>query len=88
MTARHVGGDVVDLVEDPAGTLDDPSAVLGQPALGAVDERDAEFLLEAGDVAGDVRLHRVERAGGRRECSVVGNRHQRRQLSNIHLWER
>ena len=34
----HVGGDVVDLVQDPAGPLDDPRALLGEAALGAVDE--------------------------------------------------
>ena len=65
VAARHVGGDVVDLVEDASGPLDDPCAVLGQSALGAVDERDAELLLEPGDVARDVRLHRVERPGRR-----------------------
>ncbi len=34
----HVGGDVVDLVQDPPGPLDDPRALLGEPAVGAVDE--------------------------------------------------
>jgi hypothetical protein len=33
-----VGGDVVDLVEDPAGPLDDAGALLGEPAVRTVDE--------------------------------------------------
>ena len=46
-----VGGDVVDLVEHPAGPLDDSCALVGEAAVGAVDEGDAEFRLELGDVA-------------------------------------
>ena len=35
---RHVGGDVVHLVQDPTGALDDTGALVGEPALRAVDQ--------------------------------------------------
>ena len=84
----HVGGDVVHLAQDPPGPIDDPDAVLGEPALGAVDEGRAELPLEAGDVAGDVGLHREQRPRRRRERPVVGDRHERGQLADVHLPER
>ena len=60
-------------------------AVVGQPALGAVDERRAELPLEAGDVAGDVGLHREQGPGRGRERAVVGDRHERGELADVHL---
>ena len=85
---RHVGGDVVELVQDPPGPLDDERALVGEPAALAVDERDAELALEAGDVAGDVRLHGVQGAGGGGERAVVGDRDEGGELAEIHLRER
>ena len=76
----HVGGDVVDLVQDPAGPLDDPRALLGEATLGAVDEAYTQLLLELGDVARHVGLHGVERACRTGERPVVGDRDERREL--------
>ena len=87
-TGRDVGGDVLHLAEDPPGPIDDPDAVLGQRALGAVDEGRAELTLEAGDVAGDVGLHREQRPRRRRERPVVGDRHEGGELADLHLSER
>ena len=81
----HVGGDLVHLAQDAAGPLDDPLAVVGEPALGPVDERRAELALEAGDVARHVRLHREQGPGRGGERAVVGDRHERRQLADVHL---
>ncbi len=88
VAAGHVGGDVVDLAQHPPGPLDDPRALLGQPAVGPIDERDAEFLLEPGDVAGDVRLHGEHRPCRAGERAVVGDGDQRGQLPDIHLQKR
>ena len=74
----HVGGDVLHLAQDPPGPLDDPLPVVGQPAVGPVDEGRAELPLEAGDVAGDVGLHGEQRLGGGRERAVVGDGDERR----------
>ena len=84
-TGRHVGGDVLHLAQDPPGPVDDAGAVLGEPALGAVDERRAELALQAGDVAGHVGLHREQGPGGGRERAVVGDRHQGGELADVHL---
>ena len=83
--ARHVCGDVVELVEDASGSFDHPRALLGQAAHRPVDERHAEFLLQAGDVARHVRLHRVERPRRCGERAVVGDRHQGGELPDVHL---
>ena len=83
-----VGGDLVDLAQDPPGPLDDPLPVVGQPTLGAVDERGAELALEAGDVGGDVGLHREQGPGGGRERAVVGDRDESGQLADVHLERR
>ena len=85
---RHLGGEVVQLVEDPAGPLDDERALVGEAAALAVDQGDAELALEAGDVAADVGLHRVERTSGGGERPVIGDRHERGELAEIHLRKR
>ena len=77
---RHLGGDVVQLVEHPAGPLDDDRALVGQAAALAIHQGDAQLTLEAGDVAADVGLHRVERTRCCGERPVVGDGHERRQL--------
>ena len=81
LASVEFGGDVVEFVEDPPCSLDDAGAVLGEAALGTVDERDAEFLLEAGDVARDVGLDGEQgaRCGGER--AVIGDRDQGGQLA-------
>jgi hypothetical protein len=81
---RDVGGDVVDLVQDASGPLDDAVTLVGEHPVGAVDERDAELALELGDVARDVGLHRVERPGRGRERAVVGDGHDGGELSDVH----
>ena len=82
---RHFGGEVLQLVQDPPGTIDDDDALVGQAATLAIDQRDAQLTLEAGDVAADVGLHGVERTSGGGERAVVGDRHERGQLAEIHL---
>ena len=84
VSAAHVGGDVLDLVEHPAGAFDDAGALLGQLALGPIDERHPELLLEARHVSRDVRLHGVQRSRRGREGAVVGDRDDRCELPNIH----
>jgi hypothetical protein len=80
----HLGGDVVELAQDPPSTLDDPGAVVGEATVGAVDELGAQLLLEAGDVAGHVGLHREQGSGGCRERAVVGDRDQGGELAHVH----
>ena len=82
-----VGGDVVDLVQDPAGAFDDPLALVGQPAVGAVDQRDAELALELGDVAGHVGLDGEQGPGRRRERPVIGDGDDGGELTNVHVAE-
>ena len=79
-----VGGDLVHLAQDPAGPLDDPLPVVGEAALGAVDEQGAELALEAGDVGRHVGLHGEQGPGGGRERPVVGDRHEGGQLADVH----
>ena len=82
---RHLGGEILELVQDPAGPIDDDDALVGEAAPLPVDQGDAELALEAGDVAADVGLHGVQGAGGRRERAVIGDRHERGELAEIHL---
>ena len=84
----HVGRDVVELTKDAAGPLDHPGPVVGQLALGPVDEHRPELLLEAGDVARDVGLHRVQRPRRGRERAVVRDRDEGGELTHVHLSER
>lgn len=88
VAARDVGSDVIEFVQDASCALDDPGPVLGQSTLGPIDECDAEFLLQPGDVARHVRLHGVQRSGRSRERAVIGDRHERGELAHIHLPER
>ena len=92
--ARHVvvergdvGGDVVDLVQDPPGPLDDPLALVGEAAVGAVDQGDAELAFELGDVPGDVGLHGVQRPGGGGERAVIGDGDDGGELTDVHVAE-
>ena len=80
----HLGGDVVDLAQDAPRPLDDAGSVVGQSAVGAVDEHRVELLLEAGHVARHVGLHREQRPGGGRERAVVGDRHEGGELAHVH----
>ena len=59
--------------------------LVGQSATLAIDQDHAQLLLESGDVAADVGLHGVQRSGGRGERAVVGDRHERGELAEIHL---
>ncbi len=89
--ARHVGvergdvgRDVVDLVEHAAGSFDDTDALVGEAAVGTIDQGDAEFAFELGDVARDVGLHGVQRPCGGREGAVIGDGDDGGQLSDVH----
>ena len=63
-----------------------PSSV--RPPWRSIDERDAELLLEPGDVAGDVRLHGEQRPRRGGERAVVGDGDERGELPDIHLEKR
>ena len=80
----HVGAERVELGPDAARPVDHDLAFLGDRAGGPVDEGHAELPLEPRDVGGDVRLHRVERAGPGGEAAVVGHGQQRSELSEVH----
>ncbi len=82
---RHFGSEIVELVQHPAGTIDDDHAVVGQPAALAIDQGDTQLALETGDVPTDVGLHRVQGTSSGRERAVIGDRHERGQLAEIHL---
>ena len=75
-------------MQHATGLLDHHPAVVGEPAALAVDQRDPEFSLEAGDGPADVRLDRVEGTSGGGERSVVCNRYQSAELTQIHLKKR
>ena len=80
-----VGGDVVDLVQDPPCPFDDSLALFGQSAVGTVDERDAELALELGDMPGDVGLDGEERPRRRRKCPVISDGDDGGELANVHV---
>ena len=72
-------------MQHPTGSVDDDHAFVGEPAALTIDQRDAQFALQTGDVAADVRLHGVQGARRRGERAVVGDRHERGELAEIHL---
>ena len=74
--AGHLGGDVVELVQHPPRSFDHHEAFVGETATLAIDQGDTELAFQAGDVAADVGLHRVQGPGGCRERAMVGNRYQ------------
>ena len=76
----HLGGDVVEFVQHPAGLLDHDDTVVGEAAALTIDEYHAQLLLETGDVAADVALYRVERSGGCGERTVIRDRDQSGEL--------
>ncbi|MEZ5258593.1 MAG: hypothetical protein R2705_17370 [Ilumatobacteraceae bacterium] len=78
------GRDRIELPLDPASSLHDPGAGVGQPAGRSVDQGDAEFAFQAGDVARDVRLHGVQRSCRGRERPVIGDGDEGVQLAEIH----
>ena len=80
----HVGGEGVELGLDAAGPLDHDRTLLGDLAGGPVDERDAELLLQAGDVGRHVRLHGVQGPGGGREAAVVDHGEHGVELAQVH----
>jgi hypothetical protein len=80
-----VGDHGVELGVDPPHPLDHGQALLGEGAGGAVDQQDAQLLLEAGDVGRDVGLHRVQGARRGGEPAVVGDGDEGVELSEVHL---
>ena len=60
-----------------------PSSV--RPPRWPVDQGDAELALEPGDVAADVGLHGVQGTSGCGERAMIGDRHERGELAEIHL---
>ena len=101
--ARHVvvergdvGGDVVDLVQHAPGPLDHTLALVGEAAVGAVDQGDAELAFELGHVArtrstapctAPSRRPRTCRDRPRRRWRRAGGRPWRT-LAQIHLKNR
>ena len=75
-TAGHIGRDVVHLAQDAPGTFDNLTAVVGEATAVAVDQRDAEFFFEPGDMPRNVGLHGVERPSRRRKRPVIGDCHE------------
>ncbi len=80
----HVGHEGVELGLDAPSPSHHRFTLSGQPPAGPVDEGGPELALQAGDMGRDVRLHRVQPAGGGRERSCFGHRHQCRQLPEVH----
>jgi hypothetical protein len=72
-------------VHNSARPLKDAIAVFGHPTIRSIDQDYAKFSLQSGDMAGDVGLHRVKRAGGGAETPVVSYRDEGGQLPEIHL---
>ena len=84
VVGMDVGFDVLEFVDDASATFDDDRALFGELAGRSIDERRAEFLLEPGDVCGDVALHRAEGAGGGRKRPMVGDGDQAGQMADFH----
>jgi hypothetical protein len=82
-----VGRQRLQLGPDAGGPGEDGLALLGRLAGGPVDQRGAQLLLQPGDVGGDVRLHRVEGAGGGREAAVLGDGEEGVELAEVHRCE-
>ena len=80
----HVGHHGLDLAGDASGPLDDSLALLGQLTPMAVDQLDAELLLQPGDVVGHIGLDRVQGVGGQREASTIGDGDDGGELAKIH----
>ncbi len=79
-----LGGDLVELAQHPPGALDHSGAVVGEAAVGPVDQLRAQLLLQPSDVAGHVRLHREQGSSSCRERPVVGDRHEGGELADVH----
>jgi len=84
---RHLGGDVVELVDHPPGPFHHHRPVVGEATALAIDEDDAQLPFQTGDVPADVGLHGVHRPRGRGERSVVSDGDQGGELSQVHLSE-
>jgi hypothetical protein len=81
----HVGSDVLELVDHPPGPLHHGQPIVGEPAPVTVDQCDAEFFLESGDVAAHIRLDRVEGPRSCGERTVIGDRNEGGELPEVHL---
>jgi hypothetical protein len=79
-----IGQQGVELGQDPPGPRHHDGALLGEPAVGPVDERGPQLLLEPGHVGRDVGLHGAQVIGRRREGSVVADGGQCLQVSEFH----
>ena len=69
----HVGLDRFDLVGDVPHPAQHRLALLGERPAASIDEGHPQLSLEPGDVGGDVRLDRVQLAGGGRERAGIGD---------------
>ena len=82
------GGDVghhgLELVDDPAGPLDDDLTLLGEPARGPVHQLHIELPLEPGHVGRHVGLDGADGGGGGREAAGVGDAQQCLQVFQFH----
>ena len=84
LAGGHVGDQGVELGEDAPGPGHHHRALLGEAAVGPVDQRAAELPLEPGHMGRDVGLHRVQVLGGGREGAVVADGGQRLQVPQFH----
>ena len=84
LAGGHIGQQGVELGQDPAGPGHDDGALLGEPAVGPVDEGGAQLLLQPGHVGRDVGLHGPEVLGSGREGPVVADRGQRLEVPEFH----
>ena len=84
LAGGHVGQQGVELGQDAPGPGHDHRTLLGQPAVGPVDQRRAQLLLEPGHVGRDVGLDGAEVLGGGRERTVVADGGERLEVSEFH----
>ncbi len=75
-----------ELCQDPAGADHQQLAGVGQrdPARGPLNERQAQFLLDAPDLLRDGRLGDVHAGGRAGEASLLGERDERSELAQVH----
>ena len=76
----------IDLGEDPPGARDEQLAGVGDrnAARRALDEREADLLLQPADLLGQCGLSDVLTSGGAREVALLGERDEVAQLAEFH----
>ena len=72
----NVGINVLHLVQNAPSSGENHLALIGESAIGSVNEDSAQFLFETGDVGRDIGLHSVESLGRPGERAVLRDGHQ------------